>query len=75
MSTTIDQRVVEMRFDNKNFENNVRTTMSTLDNLKQRLNLTGASKGLENIDSAAKKVNFSGLVSGIETVQVKFSYF
>ena len=74
MSTTIDQRVVEMRFDNKHFENNVQTTMSTLDRLKQSLNLTGASKGLENINTAASKVNFSGITSGIETVQAKFSY-
>ena len=45
-STTVDSRVVEMRFDNKQFENNVQTTMSTLDKLKQSLNLRGASKGL-----------------------------
>ena len=74
MSTTIDQRVVEMRFDNKHFESNVQTTMSTLDKLKQSLNLTGASKGLENVNAAASKVNFSGITSGIETVQAKFSY-
>ena len=73
MSTTIDQKVVEMRFDNKHFENNVQTTMSTLDKLKQRLNLTGATKGLENIDSASKKVNMSTLGSAVETVQAKFS--
>ena len=38
MSTTIDQKVVEMRFDNKNFETNVATTMSTLEKFKQKLN-------------------------------------
>ena len=45
MSRTIDSRVVEMQFDNKQFEANVKTSMSTLDKLKQSLNLTGASKG------------------------------
>ena len=73
MSTTIDNRVVEMRFDNSNFEKNVATSLSTLDKLKQRLNLTGASKGLENLDSAAKKVNMSGLGNAVETVHAKFS--
>ena len=73
MSTTIDQRVVEMRFDNRHFEKNVSTTMSTLDKLKQGLNLKGASKGLENINSTANKVNMSGLGSAVETVQAKFS--
>lgn len=73
MSTTIDQRVVEMRFDNKNFESNVSTTMSTLDKLKQKLNFTGASKGLEDIGSSARKVDMSGLANGVETVHAKFS--
>ena len=73
MSKTIDERVVEMRFDNKNFESNVATSMSTLEKLKQSLNLTKASKGLENIGSAAKNVNLSGLSSGIDTVHAKFS--
>lgn len=73
MSTTIDQRVVEMRFDNKHFEQNVSTTMSTLDKLKQKLHLDGASKGLENINAAAKKVDITPLGTSVETVGAKFS--
>ena len=59
MSTTVDSKVVEMRFDNKHFENNVSTTMSTLDKLKQKLRLDGASRGLETLNATSKKVNFS----------------
>lgn len=73
MSTTIDERVVEMRFDNQHFENNVSTTMSTLAKLKQSLNLTGASKGLENISSAAKNCDMSGLSNAVESVKARFS--
>ena len=73
MSTTIDNRVLEMRFDNKQFESGVATSMSTLDKLKQKLNLSGASKGLEDVSKAAKGVSFAGISSGIETVQAKFS--
>ena len=73
MSTTIDQRVVEMRFDNKQFERNVSTTMSSLDKLKQSLNLNGAAKGLEDISSAANKVDMSGLGGAVDSVKVKFS--
>ena len=73
MSRTIDEKVVEMRFDNSNFERNVSTTMSTLDRLKQKLNLSGASKGLENIDSAARNVNMTGLGNAVESVRAKFS--
>ena len=75
MSNVIDQKVVEMRFDNKQFENNVQTSLSTLDRLKKNLNLEGATKGLENVDEASKKLNFSGLSSAVETVQAKFSAF
>ena len=74
MSTTIDQRVVEMRFDNSQFEQNVSSTMSLVDKLKNSLNLTGAAKGLEDVGTAAKGINLSGLVSGAEQVAVKFSY-
>lgn len=73
MSTTIDNRVVEMQFDNSNFERNVRTSMSTVEKLKQCLNLTGAAKGLENIDTASRKMNFSGLGSAVDTIHSKFS--
>lgn len=73
MSTTIDQRVVEMRFDNKQFESATATSMSTIDKLKQKLNFTGASKGLEEVSSAAKKVDMSSLGNAVEAVRVKFS--
>ena len=73
MSTTIDSRVLEMRFDNRQFEQGVSTTMSTLDKLKQKLNLTGASKGLDDLGRSAKNVDMSGLGRGVETVQAKFS--
>ena len=73
MSKTVDERVVEMRFDNKQFESNVQTSLNTLDKLKQKLNLSSASKGLENINSAAKKVNMNGLGSAVDTVRMRFS--
>ena len=73
MSTTIDQRVAELRFDNSHFEKNVATSMSTLEKLKQKLNLTGASKGLENVGAAAKKVDLSHVGNSAETVGLKFN--
>ena len=73
MSKKVDERVVEMRFDNGQFEKNVATSMSTIEKLKQKLNLSGASKGLDDINSSVKKIDMSGLRSGIETVSAKFS--
>lgn len=73
MSKTIDERVVEMRFDNKQFESNVQTSLSTIEKLKKSLDMDGATKGLESIDSTAKKVDMSGLGSAVETVKTRFS--
>ena len=73
MSSTIDERVVEMRFDNRQFESNVQTSLSTLDKLKRSLNLDGAVKGLEGINAASKNCDMSGLSSAVQTVQARFS--
>ena len=73
MSRTVDNRVVEMEFDNSRFEGNVSTSMSTLEKLKQCLKLDGATKGFDEIDAASKRVSFSGLSSAVETVKYKFS--
>ena len=73
MSKTVDERVVEMRFDNRQFETNVGQTMSTLAKLKQRLNLTGAAKGLSDIGAAAGRIDMSPIGRGVEAVQAKFS--
>ncbi len=73
MSKSVDQKVVEMKFDNRQFESNVQKTMSTLDKLKQSLNFKGASQGLENVNAAASKCDMSLMSKGVETVQAKFS--
>ena len=75
MSTTVDERVVEMRFDNKQFEQNIQTSLSSIDKLKRSLNLEGAAKGLETVNDAANKCsgNMSPLSNAVETVRVRFS--
>lgn len=73
MSTTIDERVVEMRFDNKQFEQNVQTSISTIEKLEKSLNLKGASKGLEDVNAAAKNCNMTPLSNAVETVKMRFS--
>lgn len=72
MSKQIDERVVEMTFDNKDFEKNVATSMSTIDKLKAALNFKGAEKGLNAINSAAKNVKLDGVSNAVDSVKVKF---
>jgi tape measure domain-containing protein len=73
MSTSIDERVVSMKFDNKQFESGVSTSLNSINNLKRGLNFDGATKGLDSISDSAKRVNFDGLASGVDAVRVKFS--
>lgn len=77
MSTsTVDEKVVRMRFDNSNFENNVKNTMSSLDKLKASLNFKGAADGLNDVSKAASKCDLSGLSKNvIETSNVFSSKF
>lgn len=73
MSKEIDEKIVQMRFDNSNFESNVQTSLGTIGRLKQSLNFSNSSKSLENIGDAAKSVNMSPLSNAVETVKNKFS--
>lgn len=73
MSEVIDSKVVEMQFDNKQFEEDVRTTMSTLDKFKSKFNFKEAANGISELGKASEKVTFSGMANGLETVKIKFS--
>ena len=73
MSRTIDEKIVEMRFDNKDFEKNVSESMSTLDKLKNALNFSGIENAFSGMSSAADKVNFGGLTGALDDVSSKFS--
>lgn len=73
--SVVDNRVVSMTFDNKQFESGVATSMSTLDKLKQKLSLTEASKGFEDLGKAADRLSFDTLNINLEGVTAKFSAF
>ena len=73
MSQVIDEKVVEMRFDNSDFESNVKQSLSTLDKLKQSLDLSDSADSFKNVSKAASEVSFEGMSEGIEAVKVKFS--
>ncbi len=69
MSQVIDEKVVEMRFENSNFESNVNQSLSTLDKLKKSLNLDDSAKSFEGISKAANEVSFEGMREGIVKVK------
>ena len=73
MSNTVDTRVVEMQFNNQNFEKNVATSISTLDKLKNALNFGNSAKQLNNLQTATNNVDFSPFTSALDAVQSRFS--
>lgn len=73
MSNTVDERVVRMQFDNTQFEQNVQTSLGTLDRLKQALNFDKTSKPLDGINEAIKNNNLPILGSAVDSVSSKFS--
>lgn len=75
MSKEIESRVVEMSFDNKNFEKNVSTSMSTIEKLKKSLNMDEAAKSFNKVESASKNLNFDKLVSAATALEKRFSVF
>lgn len=73
MSTSIEQRVVEMRFDNKQFERGIAQSMTSLDQFNEKLNFKGAGKGLQEISKAAEQVSLSPIVDQTNLVGEKFN--
>ena len=73
MSNNVDRRIVEMQFDNKQFESHAQTSIETLDKLKKSLDLKDSAKGFSELDKAAKSVNLDSLVGAAEAVSSKFS--
>ena len=65
MSEVFDEKVVAMKFDNKDFEKNAAQSMSTLQKLKASLNFKDSAKSLNEITQASKKVDFSNITNGI----------
>lgn len=73
MSRTIEQKVVEMRFDNSDFEKNVSSSIDSLNKLQESINKTSSGNAFAEIGKAANGLNFSGITASIQTVTEKFS--
>lgn len=71
--SSIDERVVQMKFDNSQFQKGVADTNSSLSSLKQGLNLDGAAKSLDGLHTAGSRFSLAGIASGVETLTSKFS--
>lgn len=73
MSNTVDNRAVQMGFDNKQFESGVKTSIESLNNLKKGLNLTESAKSLENLAHAGRTFTLGNIAEGVQNISNRFS--
>ena len=73
MSADIDKRIVEMQFDNQQFERGVKETTKSLENLKKGLNLKESAANLANLSAEGKKFSLANIQSSVETIAGKFT--
>lgn len=71
--SSIDERVVEMQFRNDQFEQGVKKSLISLENLKKGLNLDKSSKSLSNLESTAKNFSMKNLATDVASISDRFS--
>lgn len=69
----VDTRVVEMQFDNKQFEKGASTTLNTLEKLKQSLKFDGVEKGFDSLQKSINSVNFNNLTLQLSSTEEAFT--
>ena len=73
MSTVIDSKVVEMKFDNSKFESNVKQTMSTLDKLKASLAKISGKHATLDVDTSSTNKGILSIGNAVDSVSSKFN--
>ena len=71
--SSVDNRVVEMQFENKQFESGVAKTLSSVKKLKEGLNFKDSAESLKNLGSVSKNVDMSSLIGAVESIKDRFS--
>ena len=72
MSNTVEDQVVAMHFDNKQFESGVAQSLGTIDKLKSAMSFSGAGKGIDDINRSVQGFNMNPMQAAIEGISGKF---
>lgn len=73
MSNTVDNRVVEMQFNNSQFERGIHQSMTSLEKFKQSLTFNGANAGLNQLQNSVNALSFANLENAILSLEDRFS--
>lgn len=70
--TTVDERVVALRFDNKQFLQAVQPALDALDKLNKSLKMEGAAKGFDALSAAGQNVKLGHIATAVDAISEKF---
>ena len=73
MSKSVDTRLVQIKLDSSDFQQNAKKTQDSIKQLEKDLELKDAAKGFQNITKASNKVDLSGTTSQIGKVTKNFA--
>ena len=73
MSNTVDKRVVQMEFDNAEFENGIKQTILSLDELKKALQFNSAATNVNTLQNAFNGLSLSNIEKAVDSLQQRFS--
>jgi tape measure domain-containing protein len=73
MGSSVDKRIVEMQFDNKQFEKGVSTSLSSIENLKKGLNFDQSVRSIGGISAAFKAFTLGRIGDDVSNINQKFS--
>lgn len=71
--SSVDKKIVQMTFDNAQFERGVKESLASLKQLRESLNFKGATKGMEDVAKATKNFKMDGMAAAIDAVSNRFS--
>ena len=71
--STIDDRIISLKFDNAQFEQNISATLASLDKLDSKISQVGAAKGFGALQGAANSVDLAPLSASVDNISSKFS--
>lgn len=69
----VDSKIVELALNNQQFESNARTSISTLDKLKNALKFSGSSKNFDDMNKSLGKIDVKSLSSGVNDLRMSLN--
>lgn len=73
MSTTIENEVVSIRFDNEGFDKKVDESSKSLERMRNALQFSGASSDIKTVQQAINDLNVDNVARSVDTIASRFS--